>query len=325
MGFFTLEQLHKVRLVISHGNNCPDGIASAMIVLDAYSPRRRPEIRFIDHGSDEKANLEAVPGMMFVDFSPLPEKAQPFIDAGAFCLDHHAKGSSVQAFVAAGLGVFGDEKRDPGICGATLAYEHVWKPLRYQHSMLHIEPLIVQDFARLAGIRDTWQKHDPDWEKACQMAEALRFWGGDHALTITSGTPLEWRKRLGFEQHLGEFLWARKLKTLSKIAEKVMRWTSPKGTRVAIFQGVKYSSDVAETVGDTVDLIVAYDIAHEDGVLKLIFSTRSRGRFDCGSMALAHGGGGHTPAAGFSVPMTLDSPNPYRMVQDTITNYEART
>lgn len=320
MGFFTVDSLRNVKLVITHGNNCPDGIASAMIVGEAFL-YNRPEIRALDHGTADKANLEAVPGMMFVDCSPPPERAQEFIAVGALCLDHHAKGSSVQDFVAAGLGVFGDEKKDVGVCGAVLAYEHVYRPLRAGFPMLESEPLIVKEFARLSGVRDTWQKKDPDWLRACEMTEALRLWGLERALTL--GSPTHWRRELGFDLQLGEHLWARKCKTVTKIAEKAVHWTSPKGTRVAIFQGAKFSSDVAEELGALVDLVVAYDIVHEDAELKLIFSTRSRGVFDCGSLALAHGGGGHTSAAGFNILMTIDSPNPYKMVQDTIAKYEA--
>jgi len=318
MGHFSVEQLRNIRHVISHGNNCPDGIASALIVADAYYDEDRPEICFVDHGSNEKANLEPLPGMMFVDFSPPPERAQDFIAVGALCLDHHAKGSSVQAFVEAGLGVFGDEKTEPGVCGATLAYEHVWKPLMESRSKYReeAEPF-VSELARLSGIRDTWQKHNQDWQGACECAEALRFWPieallGDH--------PSEWPNKLS----LGELLWSRKVKTAARSAEKAYHWTSPKGTRVAIIQGVKWSSDVSEALGVGLDLLLAYDIAHDAGTFKIICSTRSRGTFDCGSLALAHGGGGHTSAAGFSVPMTLDSPNPYRVIRDLLADYESR-
>src|SRR5262245_19793890 len=223
MGFFTLEQLRNIKLVISHGNTCPDGLASAMIVADAYGDKR-PEIRLIDHGSAEKADLEPVPNMMFVDCSPLPEKAEPFIAAGAIVLDHHAKGSSVQAFVKAGLGILGDERRDIGVCGAVLAYEHVWKPLREASSpegMLAVEP-IVREFARLSGIRDTWQTRDPSWLKACEQAEGVRFWPLERALA--AGFPEAWHRSLGLDIGIGEVLWARKCKTVSKIAEKVMKW-----------------------------------------------------------------------------------------------------
>lgn len=319
MGKFTLEQLKSIKSVISHGNRCPDGLASAMIVGDAYQDLPTPEIRVIDHGSKEKETLAPSPGMMFVDFSPPPENAQAFIEAGALVLDHHAKGSSVQAFVAAGLGVFGDEKTDPGVCGAVLAFDHVWKPLRGQNTpILDAEALVIQEFARLAGVRDTWQKQDADWIKACEMAEGLRFWPLERLLTMA---PLEWRVYL---DPAGPVLWEKKTKTVAKVAEAVYRWTSPKGTRVAAFQGVKLSSDVAEALGETADLVVAYDINCDKGDLKLICSTRSRGTFDCGSLALAHGGGGHTPAAGFNVSMTADSPNPYKMIQDLLAAHEAR-
>jgi hypothetical protein len=294
-----------------------------MIVADAYG-EQRPEIRIVDHQSAEKASLVPQPGMMFVDFSPPEEKAQAFIDAGTIVLDHHKNGSSVQAFVRAGLGVFGDEDKDPGICGATLAFEHVWRPLKAANGVdgagskiLQVEPLIVQEIARLSGIRDTWQTKSPDWLTACKMAEALRFWPLEALLKLG---PAQWRDQLD----LGDLLWEKKTKTVVTVSERVYRWTSPKGTRVALFQGVRLSSDVAEHIGPTTDLIVAYDIAYEQGALKLICSTRSRGSYDCGRLALAYGGGGHTRAAGFNLPMTIESPNPYRMLQDTISAHEAR-
>lgn len=330
MGFFTRDQLRNIKTVISHGNNCPDGVASAMVVADAYrallGTAPLPEIRVVDHQSEEKANLEPAAGMLFVDISPSEEKAQAFIDVGTLVLDHHKKGSSVQAFVRAGLGVFGDEDRDPGVCGAVLAYEHVWKPLReggqpapegasFPTEALAIEPLIVREFSRLSGIRDTWQTRSPDWLKACKMAEALRFWPLEKLLELK---PLEWKPFID----LGQVLWDRKTRTVTKVSERVFRWTSPRGTRVAIFQGVKLSSDVAEAIGSSTDLIVAYDIAYENGEFKLICSTRSRGAYDCGALALAYGGGGHTRAAGFNHPMDLDSPNPYQMVQRLVVAHE---
>jgi oligoribonuclease NrnB/cAMP/cGMP phosphodiesterase (DHH superfamily) len=323
MGKFSIKQLKAIKTVISHGNNCPDGVASAMIVADAYSSYPDgPEIRAVDHGSEDRANLEPAPGMLFVDFSPPEAKAQAFIAAGTLVLDHHAKGSSVQAFVEAGLGVFGDEQRDPGVCGAVLAFEHVWKPLKAEKGLcegpLDVNALIVQEFARLSGIRDTWQTKSPDWLKACKMAEALRFWPLEGLLMAM---PALWRDRVA----LGEVIWNRKTKTVEKVSERAFRWTSPKGTRVALFQGVKLSSDVAEVLDKTVDLVIGYDLIYEDEVLKMIFSTRSHTTFDCGSFALSFGGGGHTRAAGFNVVLDLDaSPNPYKLMQTTLTEYESR-
>lgn len=322
MGKFSIEQLKAIKTVISHGNNCPDGVSSAMIVADAYAGfSEQPTIRVVDHGGEARAGLEPEAGMLFVDFSPPEAKAQAFIDAGTLVLDHHAKGSSVQAFVEAGRGVFGDENRDPGVCGAVLAYEHVWKPLKAHQGLnqgaLDVEALIVREFARLSGIRDTWQTKSPDWLEACKMAEALRFWPLDGLL---QAKPSLWRDHV----ELGNIIWDRKIKTVTKVAERAFRWTSPKGTRVALFQGVKLSSDVAETLDKDVDLVIGYDVIYEDGVVKMIFSTRSHTDVDCGSLALSFGGGGHTRAAGFSVVVDVESsPNPYKLMQDTITAYEA--
>jgi|SRR5688572_19300511 len=314
MAHFSVEQLKSIKTVITHGN-CPDGIASAMIVADAYAGTdiAMPAIREISHGSPEKADLEPAPGMMFVDFSPDPARAQDFIAAGALCLDHHAKGSSVQDFVKAGLGVFGDENDNPGVCGAVLAYEHVWKPLRAEHQIDHE---VIESFARLSGIRDTWQRQSPDWLKACELAEALRFWSWEKLRGVP---PAEWA---GYFDQLGRHVWEKKTKTVAKVSERVYRWTSPRGTRAGFFQGTKLSSDVAEAIGGSLDVLIAYDIRYEEGKFELSCSSRSRGSYDCGSLALAHGGGGHTRAAGFTLPMTLESPNPYRMLQDMLTAYE---
>ena len=316
MAHFTAEQLGKIKTVITHGN-CPDGIASAMIVADAYRTTGfdTPEIIEVSHGSEEKASLSAKPGMMFVDFSPDPERAQEFIDAGALCLDHHAKGSSVQAFVQAGLGVFGDENRDPGVCGAVLAFDHVWKVLRSEGAA---DAAIVTEFARLSGIRDTWQRQSRDWTKACELAEALRFWTWEKLRGVP---PSDWG---AYFDQVGKHVWEKKTKTVAKVAERVYRWASPRGTRAGFFQGTKLSSDVADVIGGTVDVLVAYDIRYEEGQFALACSSRSRGAYDCGSLAVAHGGGGHTRAAGFNLPMTIESPNPLRMLQEMLTLHEAK-
>lgn len=327
-GAFTLEQLRGVRRVVSHGR-CPDGVASAMIVHDAYARHAKadplsgffPEILFVAHSTREHRDLEPRPGTMFVDFSPKPDRLKEWISVGTLVLDHHVKGSTVQAFVEAGLGVFGDEATQPGVCGATLAYEHVWKPLVGTPEAFDLEPLVLKEMARLSGIRDTWQTKDPSWLQACKMAEALRWWPE----TQLVGTPVStWPETLA----LGEVLWDKKTSTVRKIVDQIFWWTSSGGIRVAFFQGSKFSSDVTEALDvhpEPPDIAIGYDLVFEDGHHKMIFSTRSHKGFDCAALALAHGGGGHTAAAGFSVPFDPStSPNPYKLMQDVLSAYEGK-
>lgn len=87
--------------------------------------------------------------MLFCDIAPPAERAHEFLPRVPVVLDHH-KGAEhlVKTFTHH---VFADEKLEPGVSGAVLAYREVWKPLK---------PLgftTAADFARLAGVCDTWQ------------------------------------------------------------------------------------------------------------------------------------------------------------------------
>lgn len=320
----TREQLLAVKRIISHGN-CPDGISSALIALHAYRTLGlEVALHWYVHGTPEAASLEPGPGDLFLDCSPRPELAQKFIDVGALCLDHHTKGSSCLQFVAAGQGVFGDEQTDPGVSGVTLTYQYVWlgllKDTVFYSTIASVDEEAVTRLAELGGIRDTWQSSHPKWVQACELAMALRFWPFEELQKLS---PRQWASK--FE--LGVALWSKHCKTVGKIIEGAYSWTSPKGTRVLFFQGALKSSDVAEFAGDTADLIIGYDlnyIQEDGGKLKMIFSTRSHSGFDCGAFALAHGGGGHTPAAGFNVIYDLDGPNPYTKMKQVVTAYEGQ-
>ncbi|MCH8239284.1 MAG: hypothetical protein IIB62_04360, partial [Proteobacteria bacterium] len=110
------------------------GMASAMILRDAFS--YFPPVEFVHYDTPEHRNMEVTEGVIFCDFSPHPDLAAQFLEAGAIVLDHHKTVKPiVSQFVKAGQGVFGDEELEPGVCGATLAYQHVWRshPLGEQH------------------------------------------------------------------------------------------------------------------------------------------------------------------------------------------------
>lgn len=50
----------------------------------------------------------------------------------------------------------------------------------------------------------------------------------------------------------------------------------------------------------------------------MIVSTRSHTTFDCAEFARIHGGGGHTRAAGFRVPLYLGDLQPYTTIRGLV-------
>jgi len=317
-----LRDVQDVRTVITHAS-CPDGTASALLVKDALP---RAEVKFVHHGSKEYENLQAVPNMLFVDFSPPAERAQEFVNAGAMILDHHKSARDVVALFG-DRGVFGDEVADPGVCGAVLAYKNIWEPLLVQRGLGWD---FVEDFATLAGIRDTWQRQSPRWREANVLASALYFFPASHWMEQLESQQffMKNKQSVAFwdeKKALGEILWTKKEKSTARNLEKIFRWTSPKGTRCVIFEGTHQSSDTAESLGNEADLVVGFSYSCENGQIKLGVSTRSHTHYNCAELATKMGGGGHTKAAGFSVNLDVwddSSTNPYAYLTGLITAWE---
>lgn len=332
------DKLKAVKTIITH-DNCADGLMSAILLKDAYSQiGLSPEIKFVQYGTEAYKTLKPAPDVLFCDFSPFvpdikvmvdgvetkvpdPEKLKPWVDSGQIILDHH-KGAKAIVAAHGDLGVFGDEVDHPGISGAFLAFREVWLPFYYfahlkgvpdEHDKVvetvESEAHTARDYAVLVGIRDTWQNKDPRWREACILAEVMRFypkeeWLGDNrVLPFHPGNQGFWAERL----KLGNLLWTKHEKTILKCLSKSWFYTSPKGTRVVIFQGTKQSSDVAEHMDQQADLIMSFDYECETPpetkpiAKKIAYSLRSHTNFDCMKFAKTLGGGGHTKAAGFSV------------------------
>lgn len=322
------QKLRAVQHIVTH-ENCPDGIASAMILHDVFP---NAKLTFAQYGSKEQLELPAEPGMLFCDFSPALDRAREFLDAGAIVLDHHKTAKPiVDLFVEAGLGSFGDEVADPGVCGAVLAMRDVWfeitsannaalaeaespnapYPPGVNRDIRHIKP-----FAELAGVRDTWQKNDPRWVEACQQAEALRFWPIEKLL---STPPEKWAALM----EIGPILYERGLSYAKKCAEGAFWFTTQKGRKVAVFEGLKPSSDAAELLGASADLVIGYSVQLDDSKAPvMIFSTRSKGDFNCSALAQAYGGGGHTKAAGFRRFLAPLAHQPFQFARETLIEFE---
>lgn len=315
-----VKKLERVDHIVSH-YHCADGMASAMILRDAIPSAK---VSFIQYQSPEHLSLEAKPGMLFCDFSPHRDRVGAFVEAGAIVLDHHKFAKDVvEAFGEDG--VFADETASPGVSGAVLAFEQVWVPLAAQglpegnpealKAPLDLRAERIKDFAVLAGIRDTWLTGNPRWRESCDQREALVFWPSEDLLA----TPWnEWPIKLA----LGPVLFDKQLRKAAETAEGSYRFTTDKGLRVAMFGGVTITSDAAETIGAEADLVVGFSYKVEAGGIVLVFSTRSHTDFDCGSFCKAHGGGGHTKAAGFKVSVGPTDLNPFDHFRAILEEYE---
>lgn len=197
------------------------------------------------------------------------------------------------------------------------------------------------NLALVAGIRDTWQNKHARWREACILNEVLRFYPNEEwlgkVLPFHPGNRGFWTERL----KLGDLLWSKHEKGIQKCIEKSWRFTSDKGTRVLIFEGVRSSSDVAEALGEEADLIMAFDYEVETPKTggaperKIVYSTRSHTTFNCMEFAKAHGGGGHTKAAGFNVVFDRDAApntlsryaytlNPYTLAETLVRMHEEK-
>jgi hypothetical protein len=328
----SIDSLGQIKHAIVH-ENCSDGTASAMILKDVIPDLK---ITFAQYNTDAHRDLVAEPGMVFCDFSPHKERVQAFLDVGTIVLDHHKTAKAVvDPFVEAGLGAFGDEVSDPGVCGAVLAYREVWLPLKVGNApekissdsdLLTILPehgspgshqRTIYDLATLAGIRDTWVKDSPRWKEACEQADAIFFWPWDK-IAVTG-----WRQWAQELLAIGPVLSARNARNMEKSVKGSHRFQTAGGKRVMVFEGTKATSDAAEKMAAENDLTIGFSIFVEDGLQKMIFSTRSRGAFDCSALALAHGGGGHSKAAGFNFVLVPATPQPFTLVESLLDNYEA--
>lgn len=289
-----IEKILGITHLVTH-DKCPDGMATAMIIRDALP---RVKVTFLSYNTKAHNELPAEPGMLFCDFTPPQNRVAEFVAAGAICMDHHAKAEDlVKSFGA--LGVFAHEKRDPGISGASLAYREIWLPIAQANRDFRstAEAAKVQDFAELAGIRDTWQRQDPRWDEACAQSAALTFWPEQEMLD----TPLKsWAQKLC----VGQMLYQRGLDHAKRSSDNSVRFVTAKGTRCAVFQGTKQTSDAAEYLEDSVDIIIGYASFNEDDNPVTVFSLRSHTNYDVGALCKAHGGGGHSAAAGFTFKMT---------------------
>jgi hypothetical protein len=319
------DTLRAVKRVLVHRQSaetaCPDGRASAVLLHAAL-----PDAEIVEVTHEQLARIEPTPGMLFCDLAPwapkpkgkVPTPAErearaaamaPWIAAAAVVLDHHKTVADLIPLFGP-LGVFADEKAEPGVSGAWLALREVLDPIRGRIRD-------AETLARLAGVRDTWQRSSPEWRRACELAATLC------ALPLDGCLRRGARGLLDTARDIGADIVAIRMVTVREAAEKAVR-THIGGRRVAITPRADLISDVAEVLRDEADIVVGFAYEQSNNRVSLKWSLRSRGDVDLAAIAERHGGGGHTGAAGFheavidDVGMMVVRANPYERAEDIL-------
>lgn len=306
------KRLEAVKTIVTHRNAeepCADGVASAILLHEVLP---KAEIVFCQLGTRQHAELPVSEGMLFCDLAPPRARALEFARAGAIVLDHHRGSQDIVENMAVlgrdAIGIFADESIKPGVSGALLAFRYVWTPLAIGTVGYLMARVRAEAFARLVGIRDTWQAHSALWDQACAQAAALRFWPiGDWLMHDPFFTNFDVFSDL---LAIGPTLIAKQKAAVAGVLERAWRTTTRKGTRLVIFEGTSFTSDAAEQDRGAADLVLGFGYQanegeplgpnRESGDFRLLVSSRSHTNFDCMALAKAYGGGGHTRAAGFS-------------------------
>lgn len=363
-----IELLKRVTVVYTHAN-CPDGVASAMILKDAFRMLgTSPRIEFLVHGTPEhrKAGGENYARgdgwSLFCDIVPHPDVAgllakQP---RTAIVLDHH-KGAEELVRSFGELGVFADEKLEPGVSGAVLAFREVWKPIRLIDNTSRSETFDrVRSFAECVGARDTWQTKDPRFQRGQWISKMLMSKPASHWLTgtlVSAGAiPDAYGNVDGNrspylndeEVHVGRALFEAHEEAVRQAVDQCVQFyvEKPEGELVGlyVFQeqacGFRLCSDVAEALRaplptphepgeQRVCHVVAgfsYVADKPGGAPRLLYSLRGLNGFDVAAFAKANGGGGHTAAAGFSIPIGEvgsrgTEPSPYGLIRERLAEF----
>jgi oligoribonuclease NrnB/cAMP/cGMP phosphodiesterase (DHH superfamily) len=274
-----------------------DGLASAMIVLDAL-----PDLELVlCHYGKEQLELECEPGMLFVDFTPHRDRVAEYVAAGAIVLDHHIHARDiVDAFGE--RGIFGD---GPGVSGAALAYEHVWQALMPGYGE-GSKPCgkAVERFAELVGIRDTWVTEHPKWNEARELHAILESFPKEHWLAEGGIT----NALAALDHGIGIALLGDKEREIRRVLKTglIRRQVGTVGNTVmwglTAVDGALVSdlAEAARSEQHGIDVLVNLQLFIEAG--RTLFRVNLRSAVvDVGALAKRFGGGGHKAAAGFEI------------------------
>jgi len=200
----SIEKLKRVTVVYTRAH-CPDGLASAMILKDAFRMLgTNPRIEFLAHGTSEHRNAQPPTHdqstILFCDIAPwVPPDSEgraaqiermrnwAQFHPTAIVLDHHVGAKEiVEAFGE--NGVYADAEKEPSVSGAVLAWREIWQsilntkvlgPERAKDPGVEVYRA-VRDFALSVGARDTWQTKDE------------RFMRGQYISKMLMSKPASW-------------------------------------------------------------------------------------------------------------------------------------
>lgn len=293
--------------IITHAS-CADGIISAAILHRVFP---EASVEPVQYGTPARENLDITEGMVFVDMSPPLHLVDEAVAKGAYILDHH-KGAKETVLKFGERGVFADEKEQPGVSGAVLAYRHVYR-------RTYDATFTLDNFVRLIGVYDTWQTTDEEWNHSRELSAAVRFFGQDYFLeNPVAFSPELWvvGERL-LEQNRGHVFQA--CANMVGFKKKAINFgIYPDPHRV--------SSEVGEEctrVRGTYDVTAGFNYGQSTGTeVALNFSLRSNDNFDVSALAKKYGGSGHTHAAGFTYMVdAMFAPNPYSMFRELVRQF----
>lgn len=322
-----LDALHQITTVVTHMNSegpCPDAVASLILIRDAL--QQLFKVIWVNYNTPEHKAIMPGPGLLFVDMTPyvtrgedgaLTDESSRYLEAlaaaGTIVLDHHRGAADVVQMFGA-RGVFADEAVEPGWSGAMLALSEVWEPMNGPGDSNWDR---AHDLAELAGIRDTWQRKDPRWREACAQACALSFWP---AGSLRLGHLVE---KLALGPVLLERDEARARRCLAGAQSFVVTPPCGEPIRMLLFEGTSHDASDVSNIAAT-DLVLAWRYEISDSRPMMRISCRSKGKVNCDTLGKLHSGGGHTGAAGFSIPVLPGDPNPYERLLAIITADFAR-
>ena len=314
-----ISKLKQTTKVVVHAN-CPDGIASAMILKDALN--LAPEqIFFTQHDTPEYNNILCETGMLFCDCTPPQNRIPEFVAAGTIVLDHHKWSRDVVAAFGEN-GAFADFTTEPEVSGARLAYREVWVPIRqsiiaYTSDGDFIRPL-VNKFSHIAGVRDNWQLQSEYWEQSKEQAALLIFMPINIWMNQSLGGILT-----SWDYSLGKILVEKDMERAVHIAAKRWTYRTDSGMVIAIIPS-RFISDASDLLEDECSVVIGFSyVKNEPGCYPgLLLSLRSfKGSFDCGKFCKTYGGGGHMNSAGCKFETEAGTLNPYKFICDKMDEY----
>ena len=338
-----IEILKQVSVVYCHGH-CPDGLASAMILKDAFRMLgMEPKIEFVAHDTPEY-KIAGVDGLapdrpLFCDIAP-SDYARQIVEArGGIVLDHHVgKKEIVETFGE--LGVYADAEKEPGVSGAVLAFREVFQAVvrtisNEDYANAHVAR--IADFADAIGARDTWRTDHPlfmngQWISKLIMSKPAEHWL-EHGPVISAT-----------EIAVGQALFEAHMNAVREAVDQCVYYLIPINETgdqisIAVFQeqssGFRLSSDVAEHLRqidedkkdeedwERVDVIAGFSFfVDEPGDdPRVIYSLRGNHGFDVCEFAKLNGGGGHKAMAGFSVAADLGNCTPYEYIRQALKEF----